>query len=50
MPEIHRSDGRPAEPLPYKGWKARLEQWAKRRNMRRLARFMATWDERGLGR
>lgn len=39
----------PAEPLPYIGWKARLEQWFARRGWNRLAGFMASWDERGLG-
>lgn len=50
MPEIYRADGKPAEPMPYKGWKARLEQWFLRRGMTRLGHFMGRWDERGLGR
>jgi hypothetical protein len=62
MPEIHRSDDEPqihayrdgawvpAEPLPYLGWKAKVEQWVLRHGMTRLGRFMGRWDERGLGR
>lgn len=41
----------PAEPLPFIGWKARLEQWCRRRHGRWvvLANLLARWDERGLG-
>lgn len=39
-----------AEPIPYIGWKARLEQRLRRRGLTRLANLMARWDERGLGR
>ena len=40
----------PAEPLPYLGWKARLEQRFRRGGRRRAANMMAAWDERKLGR
>lgn len=39
----------PVEPLPFLGWKANLEQWFYSVRLNRLARFMAWWDERGLG-
>lgn len=38
------------EPLPFRGWKARTEQWFRRRGLPRIANFFAAWDERGLGR
>lgn len=38
-----------AESIPYKGWKASIEQWALVWNFPTLARFMAWWDERKLG-
>lgn len=47
---ISRSDGRPVQPLPYIGWKARLEQWLHRHGRHRAGRLMGRWDERGLGR
>lgn len=40
----------PAEPLPWMGWKARVEQWFRRHGFARLASLMGAWDERGLGR
>ena len=40
----------PATPLPYLGWKARTEDWCRRHGLRRLARLLGAWDERGLGR
>lgn len=49
MPEISRSDGRPAEPLPYKGWKAKMEQLCFRLGFKKLGRFFGRWDEKGLG-
>lgn len=39
-----------AEPVPMQGWKAKLEGFFWRRNMKRSAVFMAKWDERSLGR
>lgn len=38
-----------AESIGYQGWKAQVEQWALLWHFPRLARFMAWWDERGLG-
>lgn len=38
-----------AKPLPYIGWKARLEQWFRRPRSTRIANLLAAWDERGLG-
>lgn len=51
-PMTQRADGSwvPAEPLPYIGWKARLEQRCRRRGLTWLANLLAAWDERGLGR
>lgn len=40
---------REAKPVPYQGWKARLEHWLRAKGMKRLANLMAVWDERGLG-
>jgi hypothetical protein len=37
------------KPLPAEGWKARLEWWFHSKSMDRLAKFMGSWDERGLG-
>lgn len=37
-----------AEPLPMMGWKAKLENKARRRGWNRVAGFFAAWDERGL--
>lgn len=50
MNQYQRPDGTwaPAEPLPWLGWKAKLEAKARRRGFRRLAAFLAAWDERGL--
>lgn len=39
-----------ATPLPFYGWKARTEQWLRRRGFERATRVMGAWDERGLGR
>lgn len=41
---------RPSKPIPYAGWKARLEQWFRSKGFKKLANFMGDWDERGLGR
>lgn len=38
----------PATPLPYLGWKARMEERLRKRGHRRLANFFAAWDEMGL--
>ena len=50
---VHRQmpDGswEPAEPMPFQGWKARLEQWCRRHRLTRPANLLARWDERGLG-
>ena len=52
MPYQQNLDGSwgSAKPLPYIGWKARLEQRLRARGMSKAANFMAAWDERGLGR
>lgn len=38
-----------AEPLPYTGWKARLEDRLRGLGWTRLPNLLARWDERGLG-
>ena len=38
-----------AEPLPYMGWKAKLEQVFLMWGMPTFASWMARWDERKLG-
>lgn len=38
-----------AEPLPFYGWKAKLEQRFRKRGWKKPANFLARWDERGLG-
>lgn len=40
----------PAEPIPFIGWKAKIEQWSRRHGFNRIASFFGAWDERGLGR
>jgi hypothetical protein len=50
MHNIDRSEWKPAEPIPFIGWKAKTEQWFRRRGYSRIAGFFAAWDERGLGR
>lgn len=37
------------KPLPYYGWKAKLESKLRRRGFNRMANILAWWDERGLG-
>jgi hypothetical protein len=53
MPETywhaHSGEWRKREPIGPQGWKARLENWFRKKGMRRLADFIAAWDERGLG-
>lgn len=39
-----------AEPLPFLGWKAKVEQWCRMWNFNRTANFFAWLDERKLGR
>jgi hypothetical protein len=38
------------QPLPYTGWKAKLEDWCRKKGLRRFTNFLAAWDERGLRR
>lgn len=49
-PQQQNPDGSwsPATPLPYVGWKARLEERLRRRGFSRLANVLAAWDERGM--
>ncbi len=53
MPEKYwdkaRGEWRESKPIPYQGWKARLEQWLRARKLKRLADILADWDERKLG-
>jgi hypothetical protein len=37
------------QPLPYYGWKAKLETKLRRHGFNRIANILARWDERGLG-
>lgn len=49
MMYVSGSNGRPVEPIPYKGWKARMEQLCFRFGLKKLGMFFGRWDEKGLG-
>lgn len=53
MPEHYwdkaRGEWRVAKSIPNTGWKAKTEQWLRKKGFKRLANLMAAWDERGLG-
>lgn len=54
MPDMYwdkgRGEWRRMKPVACSGWKAHLEQWLRKKGMKRFANIMAAWDERGLGR
>jgi hypothetical protein len=51
VPYMRNEDGSwvEAEPIPFIGWKAKTGDWFFRWGFPRMGRFMAWWDELGLG-